>query len=431
MAAPFLYHAWVAASAAILPFAARQSVAKLRRAGVEVHRAHEKLGHASSPRPEGRLIWFHAASVGESLSVLALIDRMGRALPDAHFLITSGTATSARLVGQRLPPRTRHQFATLDAPGPLKRFLNHWRPDAALFVESELWPQMLRRTHERGVPMALINARLSQRSIARWQKQPVLARYLFGVFDLILTQNDAMAKAMVEVNAPAERVARGINLKSMAGPLPQDEDALFESRAALGHHPVWVASSTHPGEEKSVLDAHRDLIARFPDLCLILAPRHPERGDEVAELIGKAGFNFTRRTRGDMPGEEVFLADTMGELGTWYALSDVVFLGGSLHPIGGHNPYEVAQAGAFVLSGTHIANFAETYAEMEAAGAARLVAGTQDLAERVADLLSNDIARVKGVTAAKAFAEAQTDKLDGIAERLITALRLDRASSDA
>ena len=217
----------------------------------------------------------------------------------------------------------------------------------------------------------------------------------------------------------------------MAGPLPQDEDALFEARAALGHRPVWIASSTHPGEEKSVLEAHRQLLERFPDLCLILAPRHPERGNEVAELIGSAGLNFTRRTRGDMPGEQVFLADTLGELGTWYALSDVVFLGGSLHPIGGHNPYEVAQAGAMVLSGTHVANFAETYAEMEAAGAARLVAGTQDLAERVADLLSNDIARAKGVASAKAYAEAQTDKLDSIAERLITALRLMGTSGDA
>lgn len=415
----------------ILPFAARQSVAKLRRAGVDVPRAHEKLGHASQPRPKGRVIWFHAASVGESLSVLALIARMGRALPDAHFLITSGTATSARLVGERLPPRTRHQFAPLDAPGPLKRFLDHWRPDAALFVESELWPQMLRRTHERGTPMALINARLSERSIARWQKQPALARFLFGVFDLILTQNDAMAKAMVSINAPAERVARGINLKSMAGPLPHDEDALFDARAALGHRPVWIASSTHPGEEKSVLEAHRQLLERFPDLCLILAPRHPERGDEVAELIGAAGLNFTRRTRGDMPGEQVFLADTLGELGTWYALSDIVFLGGSLHPIGGHNPYEVAQAGATVLSGTHVANFAETYAEMETAGAARLVAGTQDLADRVADLLSNYIARAKSVASATAYADGQADKLDSIAARLITALRLKKADSEA
>jgi len=405
-------------------------MAKLRRAEVSSERAREKLGHASQPRPEGQLIWFHAASVGESLSVLALIDRMGRALPQAHFLITSGTATSAHLVGGRLPPRTRHQFAPLDAPGPLKRFLDHWHPDAALFVESELWPQMLRRTHARGTAMALINARLSQRSIESWQKRPALAGFLFGVFNLILTQNDAMARAMTTINAPADRVTPGINLKSMAGPLPQDEETIAEARAALEGRPVWIASSTHPGEEKAVLEAHRQLLERIPGLCLILAPRHPERGDEVAGLIASYGLTHGRRTRGDMPREQVYLADTLGELGTWYALSDIVFLGGSLHPIGGHNPYEVAQAGAMVLSGTHVTNFAETYAQMEAEGAARLVAGTQDLADRVGALLRNDIARASGVAAAKAYAAGQTDKLDSIAERLITALHL-REDSDA
>lgn len=427
---PFLYRAWVAASRMILPVAGRRSMAKLRRAEVATERAREKLGHASQHRPEGQLIWFHAASVGESLSVLALIDRMGRALPQAHFLITSGTATSARLVGSRLPPRTQHQFAPLDAPGPLKRFLDHWRPDAALFVESELWPQMLRRTHARGTAMALINARLSQRSIESWQKRPALAGFLFGVFDLILTQNDAMARAMATINAPADRVTPGINLKSMAGPLPQDEETIAEAREALEGRPVWIASSTHPGEEKAVLEAHRQLLERIPELCLILAPRHPERRDEVAGLIASYGLTHGRRTRGDMPREQVYLADTLGELGTWYTLSDIVFLGGSLHPIGGHNPYEVAQAGAMVLSGTHVANFAETYAEMEAAGAARLVAGTQDLAGRVEALLRNDIARASGVAAAKAYAAGQTDKLDSIAERLITALHL-RGDSDA
>jgi len=431
MATPLLYRAWVAASAVMLPVAGRQSMAKLRRAEVDPQRAREKLGHASQPRPAGQLIWFHAASVGESLSVLALIDRMGHALPQAHFLITSGTATSARLVASRLPPRTQHQFAPLDAPGPLKRFLNYWCPDAALFVESELWPQMLRRTHARGTAMALINARMSQHSIERWQKQPALAGFLFGVFDLILTQNDAMARAMGTINAPADRVAAGINLKSMAGPLPQEDDTIAEARKALGNRPVWIASSTHPGEEKSVLEAHRQLLKRFPDLCLILVPRHPERGDEVAGLIASVGLTHGRRTRGDMPREQVFLADTLGELGTWYALSNIVFLGGSLHPIGGHNPYEVAQAGAMVLSGTHVTNFAETYAEMETAGAARLVAGTQDLADRVADLLSNDIARANGVASAKSYAAAQADKLDSIAERLITALRLRDRGPDA
>jgi 3-deoxy-D-manno-octulosonic-acid transferase len=425
MSAPFLYRVWVGASMVIVPFAAMIEMRKLRRAGVSALRAQEKLGNASERRVKGvPLIWFHAASVGESLSVLALIARMGAHLRDAQFLITSGTATSAALLASRLPPRTRHQFAPLDAPGPLKRFLKHWRPDAAVFVESEIWPQMLRRTYATGARMALVNARLSDRSVERWRKRPALARHLLDVFVLILTQNDAMALAMARMHAPADRIARGINLKSMAGPLPVDEDALFEARAAIGHRPVWVASSTHEGEEETLLAAHKTALQTHPDLCLVLAPRHPDRGDAVATLITGAQLSMTRRTQGDMPGAQVFLADTLGELGLWYALSDIVFLGGSLHPVGGHNPFEVAHSGAVVLSGPHVAAFAETYAAMQAAGAAFATADAADIAAQVTRLLTDDTARTTACTAAKTFATDQTDMLDGIATRLIKALEL-------
>ncbi|MAM25639.1 MAG: 3-deoxy-D-manno-octulosonic acid transferase, partial [Rhodobacteraceae bacterium] len=220
MSTPFLYRAWVAASSALLPVAGGAEIRKLRKAGVPRARAREKLGRASLPRPDAQpLIWFHAASVGESLSVLALIGRMGVVLPNAEFLLTSGTATSAELIAKRLPERTRHQFAPLDAPGPLRRFLRHWRPDAAIFVESELWPQMLRRTRESGARMALVNARLSETSVARWQARPDLARYLLEVFDLVLTQNATMAETMRDLGAPADRIAEGMNLKGLSDPL--------------------------------------------------------------------------------------------------------------------------------------------------------------------------------------------------------------------
>jgi 3-deoxy-D-manno-octulosonic-acid transferase len=426
MSVPFLYRAWVVASMGLVPFFARSQTAKLRAQGISVRRAHEKLGHATQDRQgSGPLIWLHAASVGESLSVLALITRMGMILPRAQFLITSGTATSAALVAQRMPPRTQHQFAPLDAPGPLKRFLRHWQPDAAIFVESELWPQMLRRTYATGAKMALVNARLSDKSVETWRKHPKMARYLFGVFDLILTQNDAMAHKMVSMHAPSDRVARGINLKSMAGPLPVDEDALFDARAALGHRPVWVASSTHDGEENAVLQAHKALLTEIPDLCLILAPRHPERGDAVETLVTAAGLTCNRRSRGDAPGAQVYLADTLGELGLWYAMSDVVFLGGSLLPIGGHNPFEVAQAGAAVLSGTHVSAFAETYAQLETEGAAQLVEDSDDLTATLSKLLSTPEDLAKMTDAAKRFVAAQDDQLDGIATRLVSVLGLD------
>lgn len=424
MRPPLLYRTYVALSMLIVPFVARATTRKLMRADVTAYRAHERLGHATETRAEGTLIWFHAASVGESLSVLALIGRMGAVLPNAHFLITSGTATSATLIAQRMPPRCVHQFAPLDAPGPLKRFLKHWQPDAAIFVESELWPQMLRRTHATGASMALVNARMSERSIASWAKRPRLATYLFEVFDLILTQNDAMAEAMVRINAPAPRVARGQNLKSFAGPLPQDEDLIFEARATLGHRPVWVAASTHAGEEQTILAAHKRLCETHPDLHLILVPRHPERGDEVLKLIAETGMEYTRRSSGDLPGGAVYLADTLGELGNWFALSDIVFLGGSLLPIGGHNPFEVAQSGATVLSGNHVFNFAETFSAMEAVGAARIVADSDDIAAQVDTLLRDKHTHDKAVAAAKTFSNAETAKLDTIAARLINALGL-------
>lgn len=428
MRAPPLFHVYVAATVLLAPFVAWAEIRKLRRQGVTALRAHEKMGHASQPRSGGgRLVWFHAASVGESLSVLALIARMGEMLPRAQFLITSGTPTSARLVADRLPPRTVHQFAPIDARGPLSRFLAHWRPDAAIFVESELWPRMLRMTRARGAAMALVNARLSARSTAAWARKPGLARYILDVFDLILTQNDEMAQAMVNMHAPADRVARGTNLKALSAPLPTDPAVLAQARAALKGRPVWVAASTHPGEETPVLEAHKALLRDHPDLLLILVPRHPDRGPEVAALIDTAGLSHSIRSQQTWPrdGEAVYLADTLGELGNWYALTDCVFLGGSLEEIGGHNPFEVVQAGAAVLSGPHVTNFAETYAEMQATGAARIVADAPALATAVSELLTQAPARKTALEGADAFVKDKSDILDSIAARLIHILKLE------
>lgn len=427
MPAPFLYRVWVVASAVLLPLFARRETRKLRRAGVPAARLGEKRGRASVPRPTAdRLIWFHAASVGESLSVLTLITALGRALPSAHFVITSGTATSAALIAERLPDRTLHQFAPLDAPGPMRRFLAHWRPDAAVFVESELWPQMLRRTYDSGAKLALVNARLSEKSRAQWRKRPRFAAYVMDVFALILTQNASMKDHVQALGAPAARVKEGVNLKAMAAPLPVSDRVVGDARKALGTRALWVAASTHAGEEESVIAAHKQLLETAPELHLILVPRHPERGDAVAELLKAARLPFTRRSLGEAPGGAVYLADTLGELGTWYTLSDVVFLGGSLRPIGGHNPFEVAHAGAAVLSGGHVFNFAETFAEMERSGAARLVADADDLAAQAGLLLRDTQVRQKAQSAATTFIKAQTNRLDAIAAQLVRALELSK-----
>jgi 3-deoxy-D-manno-octulosonic-acid transferase len=350
---------------------------------------------------------------------------MGKLAPQTQFLITSGTATSARMLENRLPPRTLHQFAPLDAGGPVRRFLRHWRPQAAVFVESELWPQMLRLTRQRVARMVLVNARLSASSQAAWKRRPKTAQFVLENFDLILTQNDEMAQAMVDMHAPPDRVARGFNLKSLSDPLPQDPALLAQMRTSLKGRPVWVAASTHRGEEAIVLQAHKRLLEAQPELLLLLAPRHPERGKEIAAEITAAGLQHATRSKAELPTtESVFLADTMGELGNWYALSDIVFLGGSLTPVGGHNPFEVALAGSGVISGPEVFNFSETYAEMECDGAACFVTDADSLASRVESLLGDREHRENANRAARAFVRKKSSSLTILAKRLLDALQI-------
>jgi len=422
-----LFHLYRLATRLIAPLAYHSVSRKLAAHGVKETRQRERLGHASLPRPNAPLIWFHAASVGESLSVLTLITRMGARLERAEFLITSGTATSADLIAKRLPPRTRHQFAPLDAPRPVGRFLCHWRPTAGIFVESELWPLMLVRGRAAGVPLALLNARLSEKSVRAWRKRPATARFVLDQFNLLLAQNRTTADNLLAMGADPSRVAVGGNLKSTSAPLPVDDDTLMQARANLGRRPVWIASSTHVGEEAVVLAAHRALLADHPDLCLVLIPRHPDRGDEVAALITGAGLTQARRSTGGQIDEQtqVYLADTLGETGTWYALSPIVFLGGSLKPIGGHNPFEPAQAGAAVITGPHVSNFAETYAPLIATGGAIEVSVAPALTGAVALWLEQPDQLQAAKQAAGAFVEGQQSALDGIIDRLCADLGLE------
>lgn len=421
-----LFHTYRLFTALMSPLAYAIVSRKLRRHDVPPRRLHERLGNASAARPQGRLIWFHAASVGESLSVLTLITRMGARLPDTEFLITSGTATSAALIARRIPPRTRHQFAPLDAPGPVTRFLDHWHPDAGIFVESELWPLILAQGHDRGVPLALLNARLSEKSVKGWQKAPATARFVLDRFALMLTQNRQSADYLLAMGADPGRVEVGSNLKSTAAPLPVDHDTLATLRGQLDDRPIWVASSTHPGEEEVVLQAHRRLLETHPDLCLVLVPRHPERGDAVADLIQAAGLTLARRTSGEQisADTQVYMADTLGETGTWYALTPLVFLGGSLLPIGGHNPYEVAQAGAAVLTGPHVTNFSETYGPLIASGGAIEVCDAPALAQALAHWMADADALAAARAAAADMVAQQQSLLDRIIDRLCDGLGL-------
>ncbi|WP_050602791.1 3-deoxy-D-manno-octulosonic acid transferase [Ruegeria sp. 6PALISEP08] len=421
-----LYRLYCGFTALAQPLAWRIVRNKLRAAEVPENRQKERLGHASLPRPSGRLIWFHAASVGESLSVLSLIKRLGVRLPDAEFLITSGTPTSAALIAKRLPPRTRHQYPPLDTAGPVRRFLDHWQPDAGVFVESEIWPQLIVESHQRNTPLALLNARLSDKSVAGWKKRPDTARFILSKFRLFLTQNDKTATNLIDIGAAPNRVLPGTNLKAMSDPLPVDQATLQDIQTQIANRPVWIASSTHAGEEEIVLAAHKTLLERWPDLLLLLIPRHPERRSEVATLIQDAGMTASFRSKSEEIHEstQIYVADSLGETGTWYALCPIVFLGGSLKEIGGHNPFEPAQAGAAVITGPGYFNFAETFAPLIASGGAVEVKTAADLSEIVANWLSDQNALQSAQQAAQSCVNTQSDALEAVINSLCTELDL-------
>lgn len=366
------------------PLLAKRISAKLTSQGISTKRANERLGIATKPRPAGPLSWVHAASVGESLSALPLIDRLLADRPDLHVLITTGTAASAKILAERMPPRTLHQFAPLDSRKVLNRFLTHWNPNLLILIESELWPQMITLTAAHGAPMALINARMSTGSLRNWNRFHASANALFSRFQLITAQNDSTAQGLRRLGAP--NVTTGGNLKSAAPPLADQPALRRRFEAALKHRPLWLAASTHPGEDEALLGAHKTLLKSQPDLCLILAPRHPERADKLAGLITAQKLSVTRRSAGQLPDAQVFLADTLGEMGLWFRMAPVTFMGGSLTPNGGHNPWEGAALGTALLTGPNVENCRDDWAALTATHAAQICPPDQ-LSEQIAALL--------------------------------------------
>lgn len=329
---------------------------RARRGKEEPARLDERRGIPSLARPEGRLAWLHAASVGEATSAMPLVHALLRRFPDLHILVTTGTVSSARLLEARLPPRAFHQFVPVDRPGYVSRFLDHWRPDMALWMESELWPGLLGALRARKVPAALVNARLSEKSLKRWQRMKSVAREMVGGFEICLCQNVTVAAGLEALGA--RRAVTVGNLKFAAARLPRDEDALAALRDACGARPVWMMASTHPGEDQVAIYAHRRLAERIPGLLTIITPRHAARGEEVAHLAGRHYLSATRRSTGALPDKDtgIYIADTLGEMGTLYSAVPVACIGGSFVEKGGHNPIEAAWAGCAVLAGPHMEN---------------------------------------------------------------------------
>ena len=415
MTAPLSLTAYRLATYAAAPLAGALLSLRLNKGKEDPERVDERLGFTEAPRPTGPLVWLHGASVGETLSLLPLVERLTQS--GLHALVTSGTLTSARLMARRLPGHALHQFAPLDSPPFMRRFFRHWRPDLGLIAESEIWPNMIVEAGAAEVPLAMINARMSERSFRRWLKLPGLARALFGRFELSLAQSAADAARFQQLGAEARDIG---NMKFDAPAPPADPRELAELSGLVAGRRLWIAASTHPGEERAAAEAHQRLLAEFPDLLTIIAPRHPERGADVAEELAEMGLASRRRSQGARPDRDcgIYICDTMGELGLFYRLAGVVFLGKSLEKGGGQNPIEPAKLGCALLHGPDVGNFADVYAPLDAEGGAAVARDVEELAELLAKLF-RDPGRLRAMAR---IAADGVERRGGAVDRALAAL---------
>lgn len=352
-------------------------------------RFSERFGYTKISRPKGTLLWLHAASVGEANSVLFLIEQIKSRFADVNILLTTGTLTSARLIEKRAIPGVIHQFVPVDTLEATNRFLRHFRPDIGFWVESELWPNLVINAKARGCLMFIINGRMSVKSYNSWQKFALLMIYqMLQCFELIFAQSENDGQRFRALGAKEVRCVG--NLKYDAAALPCNESDLFSLQQAIGIRQVWLAASTHHNEEEQIIKAHDLLATKHPDLLTIIAPRHPERGEEIAKIAARSG-KTALRSRGDKitADTKFYIADTLGELGLFYRLSEIVFMGGSLIPHGGQNPLEPARLRCGVVTGPHTENFLAIYKEMENLSICVRAGDAAELASKVNGLMQD------------------------------------------
>lgn len=403
-------------SAVAMPLAGPLIARRLKQGKEDPERIAERRGVASAARPPGPLIWIHGASVGEVLAVAGLIDRL-RAM-NIRILLTSGTVTSAAIVARRFPPDVIHQYVPFDSPRFVSAFLDHWKPGLALFIESDIWPNLILSSAERRIPMVIINGRMSPRSFPRWRKLRGTISALLECFDLCLAQSERDGERFAALGC--RNVVTSGNLKlDVEGP-PADMKKLERLKEATQRRLVFVAASTHPGEDEVILDAHRRLAPRIPQLLSVIVPRHPNRGGDIARMLTAAGMQVALRSQDELPGRgtDIYVADTMGELGLFYRIAPVVFMGGSLVAHGGQNPIEAIKLGAAILHGPHVFNFDDIYEALDQAGGALHAETGEDFVKSLGHLLVNPIARQRSVGAA----EGVVNKLGGALDKTVSAL---------
>ncbi|MES2028469.1 MAG: 3-deoxy-D-manno-octulosonic acid transferase [Pseudomonadota bacterium] len=431
-ALPITLRAYRRLSAALSPLAPILIQQRLKKNKEDPARLDERRGISQIERPAGPLVWIHGASVGEVLAAAALIERL-RAL-GMRILLTSGTVTSAEIIAKRFPTDIIHQYIPYDSPRFVARFLDHWKPSLALFIESDLWPNLIISAAKRRLPMVLINARMSQRSFPRWQKFSATIGALLGRFEICLAQSETDAERFSALGSRSVVVTGNLKLDVQAP--PGDTVKLDKLMAVTRGRPVIVASSTHPGEEEIILETHKTLISFFPKLLTIIVPRHAHRGADIAQMITVAGAQAALRSREELPhaGTDIYVADTMGELGLFYRLSPVVFIGGSLVPHGGQNPIEAVKLGASVVHGPHVFNFTDVYDALDGAGGAKLAGSSEQLVKQLGQMLGNDAAREAAIDAGQRVVERLGGALDRTLHALepyLLQLRLEAGAHDA
>ncbi len=403
----------------LYPLVIARYIKKRKENGKEdIKRFNERIGRPSMKRPEGTLIWFHGASVGESLSMLPLIHKMLEIYPDAHIMVTTGTITSAELMTKRLPERAFHQYITIDNPLFTTRFIKYWRPDLVLWFESDLWPAMLSGIKRKNIPLILVNGRISNKSFKRWQQFDFISKELLGCFSLCLGQSEEDAYRLRVLGA-RESVCLG-NLKYAGLPLPIDRDKENEITSQINGRTVWLASSTHHNEEAKIARMHKRLKEKFPDLLTIIAPRHPHRGPEIMEAIHETGLTASLRSENGKitPQTDIYVANTVGELGIWYDIASLVFIGGSLIPHGGQNFIEPSRVRDAVIVGPHMFNFTDAMNRAKKADAVIQINDIEELEETVTQLLSNKELLEAKRSLAYNWANGEAKVLDGIVEKV-------------
>src|SRR3954462_15930723 len=403
-------------SAAIVPLAPALIKRRLKQGKEDPARVGERRGLSADTRPLGPLVWIHGASVGEVLAAAALIEKL-RAL-NIRILLTSGTVTSANIVAKRFPADIIHQYVPYDAPRYVARFLDHWRPSLALFIESDLWPNLILSSAARRLPMVLINGRMSQRSFPRWQRVQGTISALLGKFDVCLAQSQTDADRFATLGS--RNVVVTGNLKLDVPAPPADANKLDMLMSMTRGRPVVLAASTHPGEEEILTETHRSLAGFFPGLLTVIVPRHAGRGEAIARMIAASGLNSTLRSHEALPTAttDIYVADTMGELGLFYRLAQIVFMGGSLVEHGGQNPIEAIKLGAAIVHGPHVFNFTDVYDALDAAGGAKQADGREALVKQLGQWLAESAARQASVDAATRV----VDQLGGALDRTLSAL---------